>query len=113
MDKVQKLINSECYTPSSEPIRIYLKIKKFLTGVTRRLKMYLKLKLGVLWKNLANDQTESDNTDKDFKNEYETTVFEGISPKYVSRANKSLAEEKQVPSVKLHQNVGERQDSAI
>jgi hypothetical protein len=25
MDKVQKPINSECYTPSSEPIRIYLK----------------------------------------------------------------------------------------
>jgi hypothetical protein len=24
MDKVQKLSNSECYTPSSEPIRIYL-----------------------------------------------------------------------------------------
>jgi hypothetical protein len=26
MDKVQKPINSECYTPSSEPIRIYMEI---------------------------------------------------------------------------------------
>jgi hypothetical protein len=26
MDKVQKLNNSECYTPSSEPIRIYLEL---------------------------------------------------------------------------------------
>jgi hypothetical protein len=36
MKKVQKPSNSECYTPSSEPFRIYLKIyaEKHFTGTS-------------------------------------------------------------------------------
>jgi hypothetical protein len=35
MDKVQKSINSECYTPSSEPIRIYYPIMFYFYIVSR------------------------------------------------------------------------------
>jgi hypothetical protein len=33
MDKVHKFYNSECYTPSSEPIRIYFRIKSALIEI--------------------------------------------------------------------------------